>query len=300
MDRVSVVIPSLERGALLLETIEALRALDAPADEIIIVDQSVAHPADIAARLESLHASGAVVWARREERSIPAAMNHGVAAASGEVIVFLDDDVRLRGEFIAAHRAAHEAGDVAIVAGRILQPWHVDGECDAPLQGKVPDRIALHATEPGVVRRFGAGNVSIRRDWLLRTGGFDENFRGAAYRFEADFAARVEEAGGRIVFEPRACIDHLHASSGGTRVTGGPLTGPWHSAGRWYYLLRHPDTPGLIGITLAEMARAVLARRHLRAPWRAAAAMIAESRGMIEALHALVRGPRLGLSKEPR
>jgi GT2 family glycosyltransferase len=298
--RVSVVIPSLDRGAMLLDTVHALRALARPPEEIIVVDQSKAHPTPVWQRLDALAAAGALRLERRSQRSITAAMNAGVALARGELIVFLDDDVRLDGEIIAAHESCHRRHDVAIVAGRIIQPWHDAAQATlgyAP-EPRQPDRTVLHTGPAREVRRFGAGNVSMRRAWILRVGGFDENFVGAAYRFEADFAARVLRGGGTIRFEPHACIHHLHAAHGGTRSFGEHLgtLAAWHSAGRWYYLMRHPRTPGLFGITLGESARAVLARRHLRAPWNSVVALVAELRGVASAAGAALRGPRLGLA----
>jgi GT2 family glycosyltransferase len=298
--RVSVIIPTLERGELLLDTLDALLALQRPPDQIVVVDQTDRHPAAVARRLGQLQARGAVEWVHQTLRSVTAAMNRGAALASGELLLFLDDDVRLDGELIAMHERCQLEDPVALVAGRVLQPWHHDCGPSHPDPDEYPDRAQLHANAGAPVRRFMAGNVCVRRDWFLRTGGFDENFRGVAYRFEADFAERLLSLGGRMRFAPEACLHHLHAERGGTRTFGehGRTLSPWHSAGRWYYLLRHPRTPGLFVITAEEVLRAVASRRNLRAPWYCAIAAVAELRGLLMALNATIRGPRLGLEQE--
>src|ERR1041385_2066784 len=81
----------------------------------------------------------------------------------------------------------------------------------------------------------------VTRSRCVELGGFDENFVGAAYRFETDFALRVAAAGGRIWFEPHASIDHLKLSTGGLRSYGDHRTSasPFHSAGDYYFALHH-------------------------------------------------------------
>ena len=298
--RISAIIPTFNRSEHLVATLEQLLELARPPEEIIVVDQTREHPAVVLDRLTRLADRDAIRWLRRRTPSITGAMNAGAVAASGDVLLFLDDDVRIPSELVSAHAHAHERQAVAIVAGRVLQPWHegVDGEVDACDSVPCPDSFPFHSRHACEVQRFIGCNVSMRRHWVLRAGGFDENFRGAAYRFEADFAARVLAAGGRIVFEPDAFVHHLHSASGGSRTFGDQLSviGPWHSAGRWYYLMRHPRTPGLVALTLNEARQCVLARSHLRRPWRILPSLIAEVAGLACAVIYAVRGPQLTLS----
>ncbi len=303
---VTVVIPTCDRGPLLLDTLGQLRALAHPALEILVVDQTRQPTPEVSAALEALQRGGGVRWLRRARRSIPAAMNHGVREARGEVVLFIDDDVRIPGELVAAHAHAHAADDADIVAGQVIQPWQqplpADEPGDPPGAEGDPDAFRFHASRAQVVRRFMAGNVSIRRAALVALGGFDENFVGAAYRFEADLAERACARGQRIRFEPAARVDHLKAPAGGTRSFGHHLrtVGPWHSAGRWYYLLLHPRTPGVVRRTAAEALRALAAREHLRRPWWIPVTAVAEVAGLALAALARARGPRHTLARAPR
>lgn len=60
-------------------------------------------------------------------------------------------------------------------------------------------------------------NMSFRREWLYRVGGFDESFYGAAIGEEAELCHRVRKAGGRIGYAPQAGILHLVNPTGGCR-----------------------------------------------------------------------------------
>ncbi len=299
---VSVVIPTYDRGAVLVDTVRQLLDLSTPPAEIILVDQTPTPEPEVSVALSRLVQAGRIRWERRDPPGITAAMNHGARLATGAVVLYLDDDIRLRGELVAVHAEAHRDGAASIVAGQVIQPWEEplpEGESgERPGREAQPDAFRFNARVGCEVRRFCGGNVSIRRDTLFALGGFDENFKGVAYRFEADFAERAHRAGHRIVFEPRASIEHLRAARGGTRRFAGHLRtmAPWHSVGRYYYCLLHPAAPGVLRHTLSEGARTVAARSHLRRPWWIPMSACAELTGLAWAAALRLRGPAHALS----
>ena len=94
MNSLSVVIPTYNRGEVLLDTIAMLLDQIEPAEEIIIVDQTIYQAKDIvAAELKSLHDANKITWVRLDKPSIPHAMNVGLKLADSECVLFLDDDV---------------------------------------------------------------------------------------------------------------------------------------------------------------------------------------------------------------
>jgi GT2 family glycosyltransferase len=68
------------------------------------------------------------------------ALNTGVAAAAGEVVLFLDDDVRVQPGWTDALVAAALRPDVGVVAGRVLPRW------DAPPPAWLLGPHAVHLT----------------------------------------------------------------------------------------------------------------------------------------------------------
>jgi GT2 family glycosyltransferase len=288
---ISAAIATYGREEVLLATVEQLLALARPPDEIVVVDQSAAHEPETARRLAGWHEHGRIRWRRRATPSIPAALNEALLAARGELVLVLDDDVELAGEIVQAHEQAHEqahaAGATAIVAGQVLQP----GERPAELAGR---RFEFRSSVAQEIDEFMGGNFSVRRDWAIGLGGFDENFVGAAYRFESDFAMRARRAGVGIRFEPRAAIRHLRAARGGTRSYGHHLrtVRPVHSVGEYYHLLVNRP-PAALRRAVHRFASAAWTRHHLRRPWWIPATLAAEALGAVWAGRLALGGRKL-------
>jgi GT2 family glycosyltransferase len=280
----SLAVPTYRREAVLLETLHALLALQPPAAELLVLDQTERHEEATAARLRELDAAGRVRWLTLRRPSIPQAMNRALLEASQAVVLFVDDDVRPEPGLLLGHLEAHRRHGDVLVAGRVIQPWQegLDFAKDAEFH--------FASARPAWVTEFMGGNFSIRRESALRLGGFDENFVRVAYRFEAEFAHRFLSSGRRIRFEPRACLHHLKAGAGGTRTYGEHLTSwrPDHAVGAYYHGLR----TGALGEVLTRPLRAVATRHHLRRPWWIPVTLAAELSGFAWAVALQLRGPR--------
>jgi GT2 family glycosyltransferase len=283
---ISIVIPTYRRDQVLLETIEHLLRLQPRAAEIVVVDQTPRHAPETELRLQQLDGDGSIRWLRLSRPSIPGAMNQGLLRASEEIVLFLDDDIVPDVCLVASHVLAHADGGVGLVAGRVLQPWDATiGSADGP---------GFSSTRRGLVREFMGGNFSVKRTLALALGGFDENFVHAAYRFEADFAARLLAMGERILFEPTASIRHLKAPAGGTRAYGNYLrtVRPSHAVGEYYYVLRHCRSLERLRRLFQRPIVAVTTRHHLRRPWWIPVTLAAELLGFCWGLGLALRGPR--------
>lgn len=287
MSSVSVVIPTWGRERVLVDSVRAVLAQLEPGDELIVVDQTAAHEAPTQRALEDWERAGAVRRVALPRPSIPRAMNAGLQGARSPVVLFLDDDIVPEPGLVAAHRAAHDGGDAALVAGRVLQPWDdtggAAGGAGSPFTGR----------EPAWVEEFMGGNVSVRRDAALAAGGFDERFVKAAYRFEKEFADRMLGRGNRIRYEPAAGIRHLRAASGGTRALAPRWYNPGHGVGEYYYLLRSPRVSGAPRKVLRRLLGSVATRYHAARPWMAPVTLAAEVMALLWAVALRLRGPRL-------
>ncbi len=71
MTGVTIAIPTFNRGTILVETIRQLLALEVPADEIVVVDQTPVQPPEVAAALAQWDADGSIRWIRLPKPSIP-------------------------------------------------------------------------------------------------------------------------------------------------------------------------------------------------------------------------------------
>lgn len=144
-----------------------------------------------------------------QPRSGPAAgRNRAIAVASGDVLLFLDDDVIPQPGLIEQHLAVHETNPDAVVIGPMLPPpdnslpawlrWEASTlrkQYDAMLRGE-------YAPTP---RQFYTANASVRRSHALAVGGFDESFKRAE---DVEFAYRLADRGLRFHFLSEAAVVH--------------------------------------------------------------------------------------------
>lgn len=279
-------IPTFNRGALVVETVQRLFTLDPPPDAILIVDQT----AEANQPLMRWHEEGLIRLIRLPAPSIPKAMNAALLAAATPLILFLDDDVNPSSGLLRAHLQAHDDPRIWAVVGQVLQPGEVSEHKQQP-----PDDLEFHFNhDQGIfLTNVLAGNLSLKRERALQIGGFDENFVGAAHRFETDFALRVGAAGGLVWFSPQATLRHLKLSSGGLRSYGDHRSSPSpaHSAGDYYFAAHHRRPFWRHALT--RLRKNVATRYHLRHPWMIPTKLVGELRGMWLGLCLARKGRRL-------
>ncbi|MFV0444361.1 MAG: glycosyltransferase family 2 protein [Planctomycetaceae bacterium] len=295
---ITLVVPTYQREEVLCETLRAVQRLGGWS-EVVVVDQTPMHTAATTRHLEQGSDAGWLTWVRREEPSIPRAMNAGMLAAAGEIVLFLDDDIIPDERLVQAHVEAHaEFPEAWGVVGQVLQPGeesHSRGEWK-PRSGFLADLdFPFWSNKRAWVSNVMAGNLSVKRERAIGIGGFDENFEGVAYRFETEFARRLLRAGGKILFEPAASLRHLRASRGGTRSEGSHLTSasPRHGMGDYYFALRSGWSTEAGQYMLKRPLREVRTRFHLWHPWYIPVKLIGELRAFVQACELARRGPRL-------
>jgi len=109
-------------------------------------------------------------------------------------------------------------------------------------------KFRFHSDRGRFLTNVMAGNLSVDRERALAIGGFDENFIGAAYRFETEFChSPGRRQAATIWFEPRASIHHLKLATGGLRSFGDhrSTASPVHSAGDYYFAILHRPRSGV-------------------------------------------------------
>lgn len=190
----------------------AIRSLAAQSDrrfELIVVDQN---PDD---RLKPYVAEGIragldLKHLRLDKPSLSGARNHGLAVASGEIIAFPDDDCWYEPDTIKSLLSAFECnGSLDGLIGHWVE--------QAAAQNKLPRSEPLSNDD---WRRFRGGNASsitlfIKRDLLLRLGGFDERFgvgRWYGAGEETDFIFRALACGAKLLCTPDVRVHHRYST----------------------------------------------------------------------------------------
>ena len=219
---VSVVVATIGRGRLLLQTVRGLLENDHPSFEVIVVDQTPEPEPDVLAFMEQHR--GRVRYIRRRRPGLPDARNAGVAAARGDVVLFVDDDVIVDRGLITGHAGAYAEAGVGGVAGRVVAA----GGSPATAERRQSHIAKIRLMGLVIRDHFDADirtradhvrgcNMSFLRRAINEAGGFDGRFGGSAHLEETDLACRVRAAGYRLVFEPAASLVHILEPVGGCR-----------------------------------------------------------------------------------
>ena len=224
-------------------------------------------------------------------------MNEALLRAVNPVVLFVDDDIIPHDNLVASHRVYYREDSVVAVAGQVLQPGQEPVEPPPGNRGSGLWRdlsFRFNTTQQTDVSNCMAGNLSVRRECALAIGGFDESFVGVAYRFETEFCRRLARGGGRIVYSPKASIQHLQAACGGTRSRGSHLTsiGPEHSVGAYYFAMRQGRPVEVASFVVQRLFREVRTRFHITHPWWIPVKLIGEIRGLAWAAKLARQGPR--------
>lgn len=113
---VSVVTPCYEQGTLLIEAIASVERFAPPNCELVIVNDGSQQPRTLEI-LEILKRSGYFII-DQQNKGLSAARNAAIATARGRYILPLDDDNRIRANFIEdAIRVLDSSADVGVVYG---------------------------------------------------------------------------------------------------------------------------------------------------------------------------------------
>jgi GT2 family glycosyltransferase len=217
---ISVVVPTLNRGSYLIDTLHDLLAQEYRPIEILVVDQSSEEdPAlmDLVLRYPDL-----ISYHRVQFRGLPLARNFGWQQAKFEAIVFVDDDIRCSSALVSEHLRALARPNAGMVAGGIDEPISSRENCAAlgnfNSWTATPSR-GFSATGEYLVKHVPGGNFSTWRSVLQAAGGFDEALAvGAALYEETELCLRVQQCGFDIYFNGKARLQHLAAGDGGCRV----------------------------------------------------------------------------------
>ncbi len=198
---VSVVIPVRDLRTYLPEAIESVLAQTVPAEtvEVIVVDDgSTDGSGEVAERY-----APRVRVLRQPSRGLPAARNAGIDAASAPYLQFLDADDRLLPEKLEASLAVF-AADPGV--GLVYSGCRFIDERGAPLPQEGWSR-----EEGDVLSRLVLGNLInphmalVRRDHVVRAGGFDE---GLTSLEDWDLWLRLARQGVRWRCVDRALVEY--------------------------------------------------------------------------------------------
>jgi glycosyltransferase involved in cell wall biosynthesis len=255
----SLVVCTRDRAGLLAGLLASVAAASKPAAfELVVVDHgSVDGTAELLAAWRR-SAGHAMTVVPASGGGLAVARNAGVAAATGELVAFTDDDCRLAPDHLLRAAEAFGALGLDLCGGRILAPpgaaqAAVALALGAELRYFPPGRPLL----PGDLQ---GANLVARRTLFDRVGRFDEDLgAGTPFRCEdIEWCARAVAAGARAAHVPAVVVHHAH---GRDAAAGRALEAANDRARGAYFALRLAGGDRAMARAWADLAVGRLGRR---------------------------------------
>ncbi len=233
--KVSICMATHDRTRLLRQAIESVEGLDYPDYELILVDDGSTDPEAVALLDELSESFPRRGWqvVRQENRYPSAARNNAARHASGQYLLFMDDDnCAMPHELAALVRVARKTGADIVTSHRV----NFEGD-DPPRADKPSNSMTLYlggALVPGLFRNvYGDMNSLVRREAFFALGGLPEENRLGSEDWEffcrAVLAGRALEVAQDPVYFYRVC-DAGHGRQNPKRWKARRATVPYRQA----------------------------------------------------------------------
>jgi GT2 family glycosyltransferase len=199
----SVIVCTRDRAVSVAATVAGLRGQAGTAPfEIVVVDDGGKH----GVAFDDFVGAPVVRVSHIPHQGRSVARNHGSHLARGALLIFVDDDMRMGSDFVAAHERVHRRWSKAIAVG----PQVLGDRLRETPFGRFRCRLEERGLPEsgGIVHRANfctAANMSIPRRVFAELGGFNPRLHCAE---DQDLALRHSSRGDPIVFLPEAHAVH--------------------------------------------------------------------------------------------
>ena len=211
----SLIIPTCNRSGSLQRLLHSVDVLVIPPGsnaEVIAVDNGSVDdtPRVFAERTQAgrdvpFHA---LTEARKGKAS---ALNRGLAAAKGDILLIVDDDVVVDSQLLVKHLEAYEGKGFDAIQGRILPGVDPDGNhADRSRLREYNIPYIDYGEDIHEIRGLTGTNMSFTRQVFDKVGFFDSRLGPGAAGFSEDteYSIRIRNAGFKIGYTPGAIVYH--------------------------------------------------------------------------------------------
>lgn len=219
----SVVVCTRERAGELARCLASLSGQTRPPDQVVVVDNASCD----GGRTREVALEAGATYVRENRLGLDIARNSGVRAATGDLVLFTDDDVRLHPRWLERMAAAFadDAGGLVMAVTGLVLPAELEtaaqvhferywrfGRGYAPIDFG-PDFFRVDRTHGCPAWEVGAGaSMAFRREVFDRAGLFDERLDvgAAGCSGDSEYWHRVLTHGFACRYEPSAVAFHSH------------------------------------------------------------------------------------------
>lgn len=217
MNEISIIIPTINRENQLYNTIKYLSAQLFVKFEIIIIDQNKKFNLKYYKKIQTYLNKIPLKIIRQKKANASRARNEGVKISQYEIVLFLDDDIKIKNKlFLHNHAKNYVNSKNFITAGKII---------DFPFENQKKKINAnnyyfFSLKNNKKIKLYGIGrscNLSVRKNIYFNLGGMDESFINGAHKEETDFLFRAKKKKIKVLFDPKCNLIHLKNKTGGIR-----------------------------------------------------------------------------------
>ncbi len=206
----SIVIPTRARLSYLeVALVSIVPQADATGAEVLVIDD--AGPSTATRAL--VERFGARYEPHPGPLGLNVARNTGVERSTGELVVFVDDDVRVRPEWLGALLdAAREHPEIDVFTGPIEPRLESSKLRSCGREGPPITSLDLGPQDTATRYAWGA-NMTIRRSALERVGPFDVSLEHGGDEQEWQERMRAQAPGGSVLYVAGAAVEHRRAGA---------------------------------------------------------------------------------------
>ena len=227
--KISVIICTKDRKDDLFKAIKSIEEQHRLPDELIIVDASANQnfKSELLKTFNKLN-----IKYLHTNPGLTKQRNLGIRASSGDVVVFFDDDVVLNSKYLfyiekvfvddLENKIGGAGGKIINVNKNSLRfkldqlyskIFFLTSEGDGKLKvsGLPTHPFTLNCDNPIEVEVLSGAQMAYRRE-VFKNEIFDETLSTYSYLEDADFSYRVFKRGYKLIYQPKALIQHLVSS----------------------------------------------------------------------------------------
>ena len=197
---VSIIIPTFNRYNVLASLLADLEKQNYSNFEVLIIDQSWDFNKEFYKRYKYK-----INIIRQKTPALWRARNKGIETANSDLLLFLDDDSRLRPDWIFEHLKCIDYFKADISSGI----------SKSKIGAKIPENYSYFRLSD----QLDTGNVLIKKEVFIKCGLFDEKFEKMRMG-DGEFGVRAYLNGFINISNPFAFRDHLKIKNGGLRYWG--------------------------------------------------------------------------------
>jgi glycosyltransferase involved in cell wall biosynthesis len=266
---VSLVVPTYNRSRLVMRCLESAQRQELQEFELLLVDNSP--DAELRSRVEEFNTAARIParYVAEPRLGLHNARHAGARVASGDVLVFTDDDAVFDPSWLSAYARSFEAHvDMSAAGGPVLPDWEMPPPAWLSTLMQANPRMfpvlsLLNLSDDFQLTRDGiffGVNMAIRRQALFDAGGFNPEIFGDRWLGDGETGLnrKLWARGQQIGYVPDAIVHHYVPKE---RMTLAYLRRRQANDGACDMYSRFhnhmPELPGLAGAALAIVAESL-------------------------------------------